>query len=380
MANATKRGPGRWLGRYRDRSGRERTKTLPTRAEALAWAQEQERKIRRGEWTDPAQGRVTVGELAEPWLATLNVKPKTRLSYESHLRLHVLPHWGGVRLDRITQSAVRAWITSLPLGPSGARGAYYVLASILDLAVEDGRIARNPARPSGRSKGLLPRVTTTKEHRYLTHEQVARLADEIGPYRPMILLMAYAGLRWGEVAALRVCDIDLLRNRVAVTRTAVEIGSEVQYGTPKTHTQRSIAFPVALRGELEPQLDHKAPEDLLFTSPEGAALRASNFRRRQWNPATARAGLSGVTPHDLRHTAASLAVQAGANVKAVQRMLGHASATMTLDTYAGLFDGDLDEVAARLDQGLSAALADSVRTEDRISVLAEHRQESAHAL
>ena len=94
----------------------------------------------------------------------------------------------------------------------------------------------------------------------------------------------------------------------------------------------------------------KGPDDLLFTSPNGGPLRLNNWRRDVFNPSCARAGLVGVTPHDLRHTAASLAISAGANVKAVQLMLGHASAAMTLDVYAGLFGDDLDAVADGLDR------------------------------
>jgi integrase len=88
----------------------------------------------------------------------------------------------------------------------------------------------------------------------------------------------------------------------------------------------------------------------VFTSPDGHALRLRNWRARIFDPACQRAQLRGVTPHDLRHTAASLAIQNGANVKVVQRMLGHASAAMTLDVYAGLFRDDLDNVADALDR------------------------------
>ena len=101
----------------------------------------------------------------------------------------------------------------------------------------------------------------------------------------------------------------------------------------------------------------------MFTSPEGGPLRINNFRTRCFDPAAARAGLPGLTPHELRHTAASLAVSAGANVKAVQRLLGHASASMTLDVYSGLFDDDLEAVADLLDVGAARARADQVRTD-----------------
>lgn len=86
-------------------------------------------------------------------------------------------------------------------------------------------------------------------------------------------------------------------------------------------------------------------------------LLLRNWRREVFNPAARAAGLDGLTPHELRHTAASLAVSAGGNIMAVQRMLGHASAAVTLDVYSGLFDDDLDAVAERLNQ----VLAPSVR-------------------
>ena len=82
----------------------------------------------------------------------------------------------------------------------------------------------------------------------------------------------------------------------------------------------------------------KGPGDLVLTSPGGAVLRSGNFRRRVFDPAARAADLDDLSPHDLRHTAASLLVASGANVKAVQRMLGRASAAMTLDVYSGLFD------------------------------------------
>jgi integrase len=101
----------------------------------------------------------------------------------------------------------------------------------------------------------------------------------------------------------------------------------------------------------------------VFTSPEGEVLRNNNFRRRVFDRAAKEAGLDGITPHELRHTAASLAVAEGANVKAVQRMLGHASAAMTLDVYADLFEDDLDKVADRLDQAVTGGGADYSRTD-----------------
>ena len=122
-------------------------------------------------------------------------------------------------------------------------------------------------------------------------------------------------------------------------------------GTPKSHERRSVPIPRFLADELTIHLAGREPRDLVFTTPTGQPLRNRNARRAWFDRAVAAIGEPDLTPHGLRHTAASLAVSAGANVKAVQRMLGHASAAMTLDRYADLFDDDLDAVAERLRRG-----------------------------
>ena len=145
--------------------------------------------------------------------------------------------------------------------------------------------------------------------------------------------------------------MDLLRRRLVVAQTLIDdkTSGRLIWDTPKNHAQREVPFPPFLADLLAPLLAGKDPEDVVFTSSRGKPMSNGNFRRYTFDPAVEAAGLGGLTPHDLRHTAASLTVSAGANLKAVQRMLGHASATMTLDTYAGLFDDDLDGVAQRLD-------------------------------
>jgi hypothetical protein len=188
-------------------------------------------------------------------------------------------------------------------------------------------------------------------------EQVERLAAASGDGRLAVLVLAYCGLRWSELAALRVGRVDLTRRRLTIAEAMTEVdGARIVWGTPKTHEARSVPIPQSLVDDLARHTAGKAAGELVFTTAAGAPLRNRNARRGWFDAAAIEVGVPGLTPHELRHTAASLAVSAGANVKAVQRMLGHASAVMTLDRYADLFDDDLDAVAARLDDVRSAVV------------------------
>ncbi|WP_246021364.1 tyrosine-type recombinase/integrase [Arthrobacter echini] len=241
-----------------------------------------------------------------------------------------------------------------PRKPKGATlviRAYGVLASVLDDAVSDRRMLSNPARGIS-----LPRKVR-KPHVYLSHEQVHELAAA-SKYPALVLLLAYSGLRWGEATALRVRHLDMLRRRLLIEENAVQVGSRIEVGTPKNHKKRTVPFPRFLLDELAAQCEDKGRDALVFTGADGRYLRLARVHddNMSWFAgAVKRSGVPRVTPHDLRHTAASFAVSAGANVKAVQRMLGHSSAAMTLDVYADLFDGDLDAVSDALDHAVSAA-------------------------
>jgi integrase len=240
---------------------------------------------------------------------------------------------------------VVAWAAEVRKKVSAAhtRHALLVLSQLLKLAVRDGRLGRNPA--DGVTKPRVPRP----EQRFLSHEELSRLAVECQPpYDLLVLLLGFTGLRFGEVAALRVRDVDVARGRLNVAWNLVEVSGGLHRDTPESHKRRSVPFPAFLRGSMDAHMARRGPDDPLFTSSRGCPLRNSNFRHYVFDPAVKRAALSPLTPHDLRDTAASLAVASGASVKSVQRMLGHASAAMTLDVYAGLFDAELDDVADRM--------------------------------
>jgi integrase len=352
----------RYRVRYRDPDRRSREKNgFARRKDAEDFLANITVSTNRGEFVDPKSARATVRDLGTEWLGNqTHLKPSAFRSVETAWRVHVEPSWGGRRVGEILHSEIQLWLTSFttafdrPRSPTVVLRAYGVLAAILDVAVRDRRIASNPAR------GVrLPR-RSKKRRNYLTASQVERLAAYAAKHSCLVYLLAYTGIRWGEAVGLRVGVIDFERRRIQIQENAVTIGSEIVVGTPKTHENRSVSFPAFLSEPLELACLGKTPEQLVFgrgfvhlnTPKSGQGWFWSAVQKSRKLDET----FPPITTHDLRHTAASLAISAGANPKAVQRMLGHASAAMTLDTYADLFEDDLDAVSNRLNEVRNSAV------------------------
>jgi integrase len=253
----------------------------------------------------------------------------------SAFRLHAHPPAGNSRL--------LPFATAVLSGSWEVIRAYGVLAGILDDAVKSRRLAANPSR----GVENLPHKTG-KRRVYLTVEDVARLAAESGQHRALVLTLAYTGIRWGEAVALRVRDVQFLRRRLSVHDNAVQIGARHELGRTKSRTERSVPVPQFVLDQLAVQCEGRGLDDLVF-GDHGAYLPRPKSSNGWFTRAAKAAVVQAITPHDLRHTCASLAVSAGVNVLALSRMLGHTSAKVTLDTYADLFDTDLDAVASALD-------------------------------
>ncbi|MCQ4120449.1 tyrosine-type recombinase/integrase [Rhodococcus tibetensis] len=355
----------RWRVRYRTPDRRQTDKRgFTSKRQAQDFAATVEVEKMRGEYVPPKLGHITVGEIGPAWLERKesDLKPSAYKSLETSWRIHVEPRWGAVRLADIDLDSVERWIADLGRtktvdgekvkgkGATVVIRAYGVLAGVLDSAVKAKRLAKNPAR----GVENLPRKQR-KARVYLTHGQVDALAAAAGERSTLVYVLAYTGVRWGEAIGLRVKHLDLLRKRLTVIENAVQVNMEMHVGTPKNRKSRSVPIPDFLVVELARQCEGKDRDDLVFPGRDGEYLRRSVSFTGWFTKAVEKAGVPRVTPHDLRHTAASLAVSAGVNVKALQRMLGHASAAMTLDTYAELFDDDLDAVGSALDQARSAA-------------------------
>jgi integrase len=302
-----------------------------------------------GDYIDPIHSRVTIGMLAQTWLAGKRTvtKPSTFRPLQSAWDTHVEERWATRSIAEIRPSEIQTWVSEIAADRSASTvlRAYGVLAGILDMAVRDRRIPRNPARGVD-----LPRKTG-KRHVYLSHDQVHELA-RTSTQPTMVLLLAYTGLRWGEATGLRVRHVNTLRRRLHVEENAVLSGGTVHVGTPKSHERRTVPYPAFLDEQLARLCEGKPASALVFGDGQ-SHMKLPDWRDGWFAGAVGRMmkadpTFDRITPHDLRHTAASLAVSAGANVKSVQRMLGHASAAMTLDVYADLFDDDLEAVATSL--------------------------------
>ena len=150
---------------------------------------------------------------------------------------------GNMQVGKVTHLDVQAWVNAQDCASASVVKHHRVLSQVLDLAVRDRRIPSNPATGVN-----LPRVAH-KKRRYLTAAEVERLAAAAGQWRMVVLLLAYTGLRWGEMAALRVSDVDMLRRRVHVTRSVTVVDGRFVWGEPKSHEHRWVPVPQSVAGE-----------------------------------------------------------------------------------------------------------------------------------
>ena len=296
---------------------------------------------------------------------SVHLKPKTRIGYESLLRTRILPTFGALRLDAIDGLAIRRWVAEMHaegLSASRTQQSYRLLSQMLASAIDCGLLDRNP------SNGVkLPRAVRS-EMACLTAGEVERLSDVLSTaYRPLIHVLAYGGLRWGEATALRRHRCDLDARRLIVAESLADVNGRVIFGETKTHRVRKTRIPGFLIEELRKHLETvgAASDALLFIAPRGGPLRIANFCQRVWWPALEEAELPRSTRiHDLRHTCASLLIRQGVHPKAIQHHLGHASINITMDRYGHLLPDQFDDLADRLD-GVHAAATGSLPAETK---------------
>ena len=365
MAHVEKRGPGRWRARYRGPDGRERSQTFDRKVDADRWLAQVETDKARGQWVDPAHGRITFATWFAEWMATAtDLRPNTLALYEYLGRRYLVPAFGSTELAKITAIDVRRWLAGMrgtKLSANTVAKAYRLLKHVMTTAADEGLIGRSPCVVKGAGTEHLP------EMKFATVDEVAELADAVGPrYRVLVLLAAFGGLRWGELAGLRRRRVDLLHRTVTVAEIVTEVNGRLDIGPPKTEAgRRTVVLSAFLIDELAAYLDQRGeigPDGLVFPAAEGGLMRRSNFRRRTWEPATRAVGVHGLRFHDLRHSAGTLSAVAGATTKELMARMGHSSPRAALIYQHATAERD-GAIADALDRMVAGNLAASSRPE-----------------
>jgi integrase len=346
---------------WRDRAtNRERSKTFRRKADAERQAKLVEADTIRGvAIPTPADGNRRVADVVARWfeLHSPRLKVKTAATYAGLVRARIVPALGDIRLSQLRGSDVQAWINHMlasGLSVSRVRQAQVVLGEALDWAVRDGLLAVNPARAAE-----LPRLEK-RERPWLEPEMIDAVAAACPPPHDVaVLLMGYQGLRFGELAGLRRRNVDLLHRRLSVTDTVVELAGRLLADTPKSHQARVMPLVDHL---VEPLRDRLASlpggaDAYVLEAARGGPLRYTHWLRTVWKPACAAVGVVGVTPHALRHSTGKMLANSGVPTVVIKLIMGHASASFTMDAYGHASEADLNAAAEALDAYRERTLA-----------------------
>ena len=345
-----KRADGTYRARYRDPAGKEHARHFRRKADAQRWLDTETAKLVTGTWVDPQATKLTVAEWCETWLAGYGTrKPRTVRQAEVHLS-KITETFGSRRLDSIRPSEVKSWTVKLKaegLADSYVHAIHARMAQVLSDAMHDGVLVRSPVsrRTSPKAGKQRPYVAST-EHIWALHDAMGER------YRAGLLLAAFAGLRLAEACGLRLVDIDFMRGIVSPA---------VQYPADPLKTEISrtpIPIPGSLALTLSAHVAAFSGGEWVLTNQWGQQLKPWQLQEA-YRPARDQVeGLpAGFRFHDLRHYYASLLIASGADVKIVQARMRHASAAVTLNTYAHLWPDSDDSTRVAVDKVLAARAA-----------------------
>lgn len=318
---------GRYQASFIGPSGTRQTapRTFRTKTDADRWLSTVETDLSRGTWLDENLGHEPFGTYARAWLRDHpKMGPRYRETCERNLRLHLAP-LAGIPLRAVTSAVVREWYAAALRGKGGRASiaqSYRFLRAVMNTAVRDGIIARNPCQIPGAGSDR------AKERPVATPSQVAALIEAITPrYRAAVLLAAWCGLRRGEVLGLRPADVDLNAATVTVRRSRVELLAKPEAfdADPKTDAgKRTVTIPPHVLPILAAHMETWAGKDQVFIGRDGRPMRGDAVRQA-FDRARRKVGMPGFRFHDLRHTGQTLAATTGATLKDLMRRLGHAS-------------------------------------------------------
>jgi integrase len=347
---------GEYQVRYRDENKVQRAKTFSRKRDAENFQAKIRIEIRNGTWLDPEMGKIKLSETWKDFIALKRGKKRsTQYEYESIWRLHLEPKWGNKSVQQIDRIDFDKWILGIKLSPQRIGKIHLIMSMILDHAVEAKNLRKNPLKDSigKRHKKNLPTILTEVATEFLTLNELISVANLAGFYRDVVLTLGLCGMRWGELVGLRVKDLNVNKGTLTIRRALIEFNGVLVEDSPKNYRQRIIKMPDVLVAVCASWIDGKGPEDPLFHTQRGTHLRNTNFVRRVFRPALKEAGVKTIRIHDLRHTAASIAISAGATPNMVKEMLGHSDVQTTMRIYAHIFEADRETVAANVNRAVS---------------------------
>lgn len=316
---------GRWQATVRLPDGRRATYTAALKGEAREWGAEQERRIRTGTWRDPRTTRVTLREWWSRWYAARIVEERTTRGEQAAVQ-RVLDRFGSHPIGSIGRMEVQGWVSALHgagVGPAAIWQAHKLLATCMAAAADEGVIPASPCR-----RITLPRMDPPPVH-WFSRDQVDAIRAQLQePYRTMATLMCWVGLRWGEAAGLRVCDVDWMRSRLTIVGALDGNTGRWKEHPKNTASRAEVPVPPWLIEDMSRLVAGRPRDALIFLSQRGKSLRYPNWNLI-WHRALEAAGVPYLPPHACRHTAASWLVQAGVPLYEVARQLRHKTITHT---------------------------------------------------
>lgn len=337
---------GRWRAMYRDQNGKKHSVkgTFAGKREAQRAANKAEADAQAKDWTDPSR---TWGEWCEEWWPTRGIEESTARRQLTQRIKHIDPEWWDVPLSSISREDVRAWAVRVMrekgLSKSSAQKLTLMMSASFSAAIDKGIMVTNPA---SRLKLAGAKVNN---NRYLTEVEQERLLDAFS--RPLdvalVATLLGAGLRWGEAAGLQVERVDIRRKQVLVTEVWDSVMRRLK-PYPKDAHWRAVPLPEWVLEQIVPRINGRR-SGFVFES-DGHVVDYANWRKKRWLPAIEVADVKPLRIHDLRHTYASMLIQAGMSLAEVGQLLGHADPSTT-QIYAHLLEPNADKVQAALAWG-----------------------------
>jgi len=359
------KGSGEWWVFIKHNGKRRSKKVSRDRRVAMGVAKKIEARLVLGDFgiLDEPQKVLSFGEYADLWITVTvpaTCKKSTASDYSAILKNHVLPEFGNMQVDEIKKSDIKTFLMrkyKTGLSESKIKHLKSVISGVLNLAVDDEALIVNPAHRIGK---LFRKNEVRKEIRPLTREELSILLktfiEQYSADYPLCLLLSRTGMRIGEAMALKWSDVDFDKRVITVRRNINKFGD---VDTPKSAKSRKVDMSLQLRAVLQ-HLAHdrkvqklkagwkNAPE-WVFVNSEGRRLDKNNWRNRVFYAAVKSAGLRKVRIHDLRHTFASLLIQAGQSLAYIRDQMGHHSIQVTVDIYGHLVPGGNKDAVDGLD-------------------------------